>query len=129
MRDIEEEDFDFKSGDSLLKRGSLIFDNSDLSFDSPINDLKWWKWRENAYWREPYGPGSSISDLMDHPVVHISWYDANAYAKWVKKDYLLNQNGSGQPEAVIEMQHILGVMSQSILNLYLQITGRGTFHI
>ena len=51
----------------------------------PLNDLKWWKWRENAYWKEPYGPGSSISDLMDHPVVHISWYDANAYAKWVNK--------------------------------------------
>ena len=77
--------FDSSSGDSLLRKGSLIFDTSDLSYNTPFNGLKWWKWRENAYWKEPYGPGSSISDLMDHPVVHVSWYDANAYAKWVNK--------------------------------------------
>ena len=77
--------FDSSSGDSLLRKGSLIFDTSDLSYNTPLNGLKWWKWREDAYWKEPYGPGSSISDLMDHPVVHVSWYDANAYAKWVNK--------------------------------------------
>ena len=53
--------FDSNSGDSLLKKGSLIFDNSDLSFNEPLDDLNWWKWCDNAYWKEPYGPGSSIS--------------------------------------------------------------------
>ena len=48
--------FDSSSGDSLSRKGSLIFDTSDLSYDVPFNDLKWWKWRENAYWKEPYGP-------------------------------------------------------------------------
>ena len=45
--------FDPRSGDSLSRKGSLIFDNSDLSFNEPLDDLKWWKWRENAYWKEP----------------------------------------------------------------------------
>ena len=77
--------FDYRSGDSLSRKGSLIFDTSDLSFNASVDDLNWWKWRDNAYWKEPYGPGSSISDIMDHPVIHVSWYDANAYAKWINK--------------------------------------------
>ena len=44
--------FDSGSGDSLSRKSSLIFDTSDLSYDAAFNDLKWWKWRENAYWKE-----------------------------------------------------------------------------
>ena len=35
-----------------------------------------------AYWRQPQGPGSSLSGLDDHPVVQINWYAADAYCKW-----------------------------------------------
>ncbi len=35
-----------------------------------------------ADWRHPEGPDSSIGDRMDHPVVHVSWQDASAYAGW-----------------------------------------------
>lgn len=45
----------------------------------------WWYEVADANWRKPEGPGSSIKDRMDHPVVHISWNDANAYAKWAGK--------------------------------------------
>jgi len=43
------------------------------------------KWVAGASWRTPEGPGSNIEGLMNHPVVHVSWDDANAYAEWVGK--------------------------------------------
>ena len=46
-------------------------------------DLRaWWQWVRGANWRAPEGPGSSIDERMDHPVVQVSWDDAAAYAKW-----------------------------------------------
>lgn len=35
-----------------------------------------------AYWGAPQGVGSSVSDKQDHPVLHVSWYDAQAYCEW-----------------------------------------------
>jgi formylglycine-generating enzyme len=46
---------------------------------------KWWKYIEGANWRHPEGPDSNIDDRDNYPVVHISWDDANAYAKWAGK--------------------------------------------
>lgn len=42
-------------------------------------------WEEGVTWRTPEGQHSTIEELMDHPVVHVSWNDANAYAQWVGK--------------------------------------------
>jgi formylglycine-generating enzyme required for sulfatase activity len=42
----------------------------------------WWRQVYGADWRHPEGPQSSIGDRMDHPVVHVSWYDARAYCAW-----------------------------------------------
>src|SRR6516164_5988827 len=43
---------------------------------------QWWNFKFGANWRRPYGPRSSISRMDDHPVVHIAYRDAKAYAKW-----------------------------------------------
>lgn len=45
------------------------------------------KWRRvrGANWKAPLGPGSSISDKMNHPVVQVSWFDAMAYCRWLSK--------------------------------------------
>jgi formylglycine-generating enzyme required for sulfatase activity len=45
----------------------------------------WWKGVEGAWWKQPEGPGSSIDQRMDHPVVHVSWNDAVVYCKWAGK--------------------------------------------
>ncbi len=42
----------------------------------------WWLAVKGADWRHPNGPGSTLDGLADHPVVHISWDDANAYCTW-----------------------------------------------
>jgi formylglycine-generating enzyme required for sulfatase activity len=43
---------------------------------------QWWQYVKGANWREPQGPGSSIQGKEDHPVVHVAYEDALAYAKW-----------------------------------------------
>lgn len=44
--------------------------------------LPWWLVVRGADWRHPYGPKSGIDDLLDHPVVHVSYHDALAYCAW-----------------------------------------------
>jgi formylglycine-generating enzyme required for sulfatase activity len=48
-------------------------------------DAPWWLAVDGATWRSPEGPGSGIDDRLDHPVVHVSWNDASAYAAWAGK--------------------------------------------
>ncbi|NNN30665.1 formylglycine-generating enzyme family protein [Streptomyces sp. S3(2020)] len=45
----------------------------------------WWCGVEGAFWNRPEGPGSSVGERADHPVVHVSWHDAAAYAAWAGK--------------------------------------------
>src|SRR5690606_19049068 len=45
----------------------------------------WWREVFGAAWNRPEGPGSDVAERGDHPVVHVSWHDARAYANWVGK--------------------------------------------
>jgi formylglycine-generating enzyme required for sulfatase activity len=45
----------------------------------------WWRQVEGADWRHPFGPQSSLEELMEHPAVHLSWNDAQAYCSWAGK--------------------------------------------
>ena len=69
----------------MLKAGSLVFSPP----DGPVNLRdwsRWWEFRFRADWRHPNGPGSSIKGLDDHPVVHVAYKDAEAYAAWAGKE-------------------------------------------
>lgn len=73
-----------KPNDSLLQAASLVFKPT----DGPVNLNNygnWWHWTYQASWRQPLGKGSSIKGKENHPVVHVSWDDAMAYAKWANK--------------------------------------------
>jgi len=50
------------------------------------NHFNWWTYVPGADWRHPFGPESSIDGLGDHPVVHIAYEDAEAYARWADKE-------------------------------------------
>lgn len=73
-----------KPSDELLQPGSLVF--TAPSVPVVLNDYtQWWRWVVGANWRHPEGPGSSIEGKDKHPVVHIAYEDAEAYAKWAGK--------------------------------------------
>jgi formylglycine-generating enzyme required for sulfatase activity len=69
----------------MLKAGSLVFTPPNYPVD--LHDWsQWWQFTFGAYWRRPAGKGSSILRLDNHPVVHIAYADALAYAQWAGKD-------------------------------------------
>lgn len=69
----------------MLKAGSLVFMPPQQRVD--LRDWsQWWRFHFGASWRQPYGPGSSIRGLGDHPVVHVAHRDVEAYAKWAGKE-------------------------------------------
>jgi formylglycine-generating enzyme required for sulfatase activity len=47
-----------------------------------VKDTPWWLPVADASWQRPEGPGSQIHERLDHPVVHVSWNDAQAYCIW-----------------------------------------------
>jgi len=73
-----------KPPDDIFQPGSVVFRPT----DGPValsDETQWWAWTIGANWRQPEGPGSNIKDRMNHPVVHIAWDDAVAYAQWAGK--------------------------------------------
>ena len=68
-----------------LAAGSSVFTPTPTAvrLDQP---LQWWRYVRGADWRHPEGPGSSISERASHPVVHVAYQDALAYARWAGKD-------------------------------------------
>jgi len=70
---------------ALLKPGSLVFRKTAGRVD--LRDVtSWWEYRPGASWRRPQGPGSTINGRDRHPIVHVAYEDAEAYAAWQGKD-------------------------------------------
>ena len=69
----------------LLVPGSLVFRRSSGPVD--LNDHRnWWEYLPGAHWKRPGGKGTTINGRDTHPVVHIAYEDADAYASWAEKE-------------------------------------------
>jgi len=73
-----------KPPDSQLVPASLVFVQIKHAVNLN-NHSQGWRWQAQANWRQPKGPNSSIKSKNNHPVVHVSWFDANAYCKFYNK--------------------------------------------
>jgi formylglycine-generating enzyme len=66
---------------ALLVPGSLVFRRP----PRPVHlttPQQWWAYAPGACWQQPEGPGSSLAGRENHPVTHVAYADAQAYADW-----------------------------------------------
>ena len=80
----EAADFPDAAADQLVP-GSLVF--TPPSHRVSLDDYRaWWSWVPGAQWRHPEGPGSTLNGRELHPVTHVAYADALAYAAWAGKE-------------------------------------------
>jgi formylglycine-generating enzyme required for sulfatase activity len=68
----------------LLVPGSLLF----VQPESPVDlrdNTNWWQYVQGVNWKHPQGPGTTLDGLAQHPVVHVTFDDAIAFATWEQK--------------------------------------------
>jgi len=71
-----------KPHDSILQPGSLRFKKTKSSVPNLYDFSQWWQWSIGADWKHPNGPESNIESKEQHPVVHVSYEDTQAYCIW-----------------------------------------------
>jgi sulfatase modifying factor 1 len=72
-------------GWSFVFAGDLPGKDKDIDAEVSVTGIDWWKRINEATWDHPEGKGSDIRSRAEHPVVHVSWNDAVAYARWAGK--------------------------------------------
>jgi formylglycine-generating enzyme len=110
----------------MLKAGSLVFTPPKHAVDLR-NWSQWWRFKFGANWRRPYGPRGSISGLDDHPVVHIAYRDAEAYANEPARICRLKRNGNLPHAAASTAPNSLGVTNSRLAASKWRIHGKAPF--
>jgi formylglycine-generating enzyme required for sulfatase activity len=83
-RPLDPTDFPGAPPENLVP-GSLVFTPTAGPVD--LRHLsQWWTWTPGAFWKHPEGPRSSLAGRERHPVVHVAFEDAEAYAAWSGKE-------------------------------------------
>lgn len=59
-----------------------VYQGNESDIVMRVQSSPWWLGVRGATWKQPYGPGSSVLGREEHPVVHVSWRDANRYCRW-----------------------------------------------
>jgi sulfatase modifying factor 1 len=83
-RPLNPADFPGAPAENLVP-GSMLFGKTGRPVDLK-NYTNWWVWAPGTNWRRPLGPRSSLEGLKPHPVVHVAYEDAEAYARWAGKE-------------------------------------------
>uniref|UniRef100_A0A8D3CGP4 Sulfatase modifying factor 1 n=1 Tax=Scophthalmus maximus TaxID=52904 RepID=A0A8D3CGP4_SCOMX len=73
-----------KFGDSFVFEG-ILSESVKNQITQAVAAAPWWLPVKGANWRQPEGPDSNNTDRLDHPVIHVSWADANAYCSWADR--------------------------------------------
>jgi hypothetical protein len=72
-------------GWSFVFQGNIPRERYEELVDQTVVGVRWWCKVNHADWRHPEGPDTSVASRGNYPVVHVSWNDAAAYAKWAGK--------------------------------------------
>ena len=72
-------------GWSFVFQGHIASEDYQRLVEDTVAGAEWWCKVRHADWKHPEGPDSNISGRPHHPVVHVSWNDATAFADWAGK--------------------------------------------